>query len=95
MDGSLGWSSSVDGVSGGDEFGDAKQKDAWRLRYASGLGESCGVLAKRAAMGAPMPVIILVEPFLSANMGMVSRVMLNFGMYDLRIVAPVCDHLIE
>ena len=42
-----------------------------------------------------MPVIILVNPFLDANVGSVSRNMLNFGLTDLRIVSPECDHLSE
>ena len=42
-----------------------------------------------------MPVIILVRPFLDANVGSVSRAMLNFGFHDLRIVNPTCDHLSE
>ena len=41
----------------------------------------------------PMPVIILMSPFLDQNVGSVSRGMLNFGMSELRIVEPRCDHL--
>ena len=40
-----------------------------------------------------MPSIILVSPFLDKNVGSVSRAMLNFGLTDLRLVAPRCDHL--
>ena len=40
-----------------------------------------------------MPVIILVSPFLDANVGSVCRSMLNFGMSELRLVNPQCDHL--
>ena len=40
-----------------------------------------------------MPVIILMSPFLDQNVGSVSRGMLNFGMSELRIVEPRCDHL--
>jgi len=45
------------------------------------------------AMSSPikMPVIILVQPFLDQNVGMVSRCMLNFGLHELRIVNPECD----
>lgn len=37
------------------------------------------------------PCIILVNPFLDANVGSVSRAMLNFGLTDLRVVDPNCD----
>jgi len=40
-----------------------------------------------------MPCIILVNPFLDMNVGSVSRAMLNFGLTELRIVDPRCDHL--
>ncbi len=36
----------------------------------------------------PGPAIILVEPQLGENIGAVARVMLNFGLSDLRLVAP-------
>ena len=42
---------------------------------------------------AAAPVIVLVEPTLSMNVGSVARVMANFGLRELRIVAPVCDPL--
>ena len=38
-----------------------------------------------------MPVIILVNPFLDANVGSVSRAMLNFGCHELRVVDPRCN----
>lgn len=38
-----------------------------------------------------MPVIILVNPFLDANVGSVSRAMLNFGCSELRVVDPRCN----
>lgn len=41
------------------------------------------------------PVIILVNPFLDQNIGSVARAMLNFGLTELRIVDPNCDHLSE
>ena len=34
------------------------------------------------------PTIILVEPQLGENIGMVARAMLNCGLTDLRLVAP-------
>ncbi|WP_281275238.1 RNA methyltransferase [Afifella aestuarii] len=36
----------------------------------------------------PGPAIILVEPQLGENIGMVARAMANFGLSDLRLVAP-------
>ena len=42
-----------------------------------------------------MPCIILVNPFLDANIGSASRAMLNFGLTELRIVNPKCNHLSE
>ncbi len=42
-----------------------------------------------------MPCVILMSPFLDANVGSVSRTMLNFGLHDLRIVNPRCDILSE
>ena len=47
-------------------------------------------------MAAEMPpVIVLVRPQLGENIGKAARAMLNFGMADLRLVAPLgqeeCD----
>jgi tRNA/rRNA methyltransferase len=36
----------------------------------------------------PMPVVILVEPQLAENIGMAARAMANFGLAELRLVAP-------
>lgn len=38
--------------------------------------------------GAVAPVIILVEPQLAENIGMVARAMANFGLSELRLVKP-------
>ena len=40
-----------------------------------------------------MPCIILVEPFSDANIGSISRAMLNFCITDLRIINPKVNHL--
>ncbi|MCU0837982.1 MAG: RNA methyltransferase [Rhodospirillales bacterium] len=40
------------------------------------------------AAGAGAPAVILVEPQLGENIGMVARAMLNCGLKDLRLVAP-------
>ena len=42
-----------------------------------------------------MPSVILVNTFESKNLGSVSRILLNFGISDLRLVAPECNHLSE
>src|SRR4249919_464923 len=34
------------------------------------------------------PIIILVEPQLAENIGMVARAMANFGLAELRLVSP-------
>ena len=34
------------------------------------------------------PIIILVEPQLAENIGMVARAMANFGLSELRLVSP-------
>lgn len=41
----------------------------------------------------PQPIIILMETQLSMNVGSVARAMMNFGLYNLRLVNPLCDHL--
>ncbi|WP_395001241.1 TrmH family RNA methyltransferase, partial [Sphingomonas sp.] len=38
--------------------------------------------------GAPPPVIILVRPQLGQNIGKAARAMLNFGLTEMRLVAP-------
>jgi tRNA/rRNA methyltransferase len=41
-----------------------------------------------ATISAPKPCIILVRPQLGENIGKAARAMLNFGLTDLRLVAP-------
>ena len=43
---------------------------------------------ERASANAPAPAIILVEPQLGENIGMVARAMANFGLGELRLVNP-------
>ena len=40
--------------------------------------------------GPSTPIIILVRPQLGENVGATARAMLNFGLIDLRLVAPQC-----
>lgn len=42
----------------------------------------------RPPVEGPAPVIILVEPQLAENIGMCARAMANFGLSELRLVAP-------
>jgi tRNA/rRNA methyltransferase len=42
------------------------------------------------ARGPYTPIIILVRPQLGENVGTTARAMLNFGLTDLRLVAPQC-----
>ena len=58
---------------------DAKTVDPWKLAKQSSVLK--------------MPVIILVNPFDPQNVGSVSRIMLNWGMTELRVVDPRCDVL--
>jgi len=44
------------------------------------------------ARGDALPSILLARPFDSGNVGSVARGMLNFGLWQLRLVAPVADH---
>lgn len=47
-------------------------------------------------MTTPAPlVVVLVEPAGPLNVGGVARLCANFGVQDLRLVAPRCDHLGE
>ena len=41
----------------------------------------------------PAPIVILVRPQLSENMGMVARAMMNCGLSELRLVSPKQSHL--
>jgi tRNA/rRNA methyltransferase len=42
----------------------------------------------KARLDGPKPVIVLVRPQLGQNIGKAARAMLNFGLTDLRLVAP-------
>ena len=41
----------------------------------------------------PSPVVVLVEPLGPLNVGSVARLCANFGIHELRLVRPRCDHL--
>lgn len=56
------------------------------------LGEYVGKeIMGRTVETRASPSVILVEPQLSENIGTVARAMLNFGLTDLRLVAPRAD----
>ncbi|MCO5092220.1 RNA methyltransferase [Bosea sp. (in: a-proteobacteria)] len=42
----------------------------------------------RPAVEGPAPVVILIEPQLAENIGMCARAMANFGLSEMRLVAP-------
>ena len=44
-----------------------------------------------AARGAATPSVLLARPFDDGNVGSVARAMLNFGLWNLRLVAPDAD----
>ena len=46
-------------------------------------------------MGLKNLSVVLVEPQGALNIGSVSRVMMNFGAFDLRLVRPQVDHLAD
>ena len=45
---------------------------------------------KKNLKPADAPCVILVEPQLGANIGTAARAMANFGLTELRLVAPKC-----
>jgi len=45
-------------------------------------------MSQRQEAGAPGPAIVLIDPQLGENIGMVARAMLNCGLGDLRLVRP-------
>lgn len=53
--------------------------------------EESPYVAAKALPTPRMPAVILVNTFSEANLGSVSRIMLNYGMHDLRLVAPVAN----
>ncbi len=51
---------------------------------SSGLSEA----EDRVSKGRPGPIIVLVRPQLGQNIGKAARAMLNFGLTEMRLVAP-------
>lgn len=52
-----------------------------------------GAYASAANSSTILPVIIVVNPYMSENVGSCARTMLNFGLHELRVVDPRCDIL--
>ena len=69
----------------GEEFWFQARRVLRKLRF--GIRNTAGKRPDGVARGA-MPSIILVEPQLADNIGMVGRAMANFGLSDLRLVKP-------
>ena len=64
-----------------------------RLRLTTARSERGDALQEAADMAAapapaPPPVIVLVRPQLGENIGKAARAMLNFGLAEMRLVAP-------
>ncbi|SFP54448.1 TrmH family RNA methyltransferase [Sphingomonas rubra] len=57
------------------------------VRPEEGLSAGEGP-SRRTVEATPPPVIVLVRPQLGENIGKAARAMLNFGLLDLRLVAP-------
>jgi tRNA/rRNA methyltransferase len=67
-----------------DERGEAApEQQTVRVEPASSEAEM-----RRRDTPAPSPAIVLVRPQLGENIGKAARAMLNFGLTDLRLVAP-------
>lgn len=58
------------------------------MEQGTGPKEETGDERCAPARRSPQPAIILVEPQLAENIGMVARAMANFGLSELRLVAP-------
>jgi tRNA/rRNA methyltransferase len=58
-----------------------------RVRASTG-GKAARAKGTSAKIAAAPPVIILVNPQLGENIGFAARAMANFGLTDLRLVAP-------
>ncbi|HEV2817689.1 MAG TPA: TrmH family RNA methyltransferase [Allosphingosinicella sp.] len=58
------------------------------LRYAASPSSAATQDERRGEPQAPAPAFVLVRPQLGENIGKAARAMLNFGLTDLRLVAP-------
>src|SRR5260221_2781771 len=58
------------------------------LRDAASTSSAAPQDERLGASNGPKPVIVLVRPQLGQNIGKAARAMLNFGLTELRLVAP-------
>ena len=65
----------------------AKAEGGKRAR-SGGTGRAATPAERHAASLTPAPAIILVKPQLGENIGFAARAMANYGLTDLRLVAP-------
>jgi tRNA/rRNA methyltransferase len=65
----------------------AKVEGGKRTR-SGGTGRATAPAERHPAVSASPPAIILVKPQLGENIGFAARAMANFGLTDLRLVAP-------
>jgi tRNA/rRNA methyltransferase len=59
-----------------------------RTEVGSSSPDHAPVRAERSRSAAPPPLIVLVRPQLGQNIGKAARAMLNFGLTEMRLVAP-------
>jgi tRNA/rRNA methyltransferase len=69
------------------KFFDTGLRQAQPLLRTNGLKDDA-MMEKQPTTPTPPPVIVLVRPQLGENIGKAARAMLNFGLLDLRLVAP-------
>ena len=66
----------------------AKAEGGKRARTKEATPEVVSPATGRRSQSSPPPAIILVTPQLGENIGFAARAMANFGLTDLRLVAP-------
>jgi tRNA/rRNA methyltransferase len=74
-----------------ERLSEAARKPSKLPRYAVSTGSTATRderIGKGEGTQSPPPAIILVRPQLGENIGKAARAMLNFGLTDLRLVAP-------
>jgi tRNA/rRNA methyltransferase len=67
---------------------DERESGVDPLILSSGLSEVEGRVSKDEGPKIPFPIIVLVRPQLGQNIGKAARAMLNFGLTEMRLVAP-------
>jgi tRNA/rRNA methyltransferase len=77
-----------DAASTGSAAPQDERKLSGPVRAEEGLSSGEGPSRSTAATPVPPPVIVLVRPQLGQNIGKAARAMLNFGLTEMRLVAP-------